>query len=86
MRGRTVQRREAILLLRDMSHFAEAMLVNFVFLRHLGEAADPELEHYELYVKAELGKSSRKFIERIVKKHQLRMRDGLDGFLGDLWT
>jgi len=52
-----VQRREAILLLRDMSHFAEAMLVNFVFvfLRRLGEAANPEWEDYELYVKTELG-------------------------------
>lgn len=81
MRGRTVLRREAILLLRDISGYPEAALINFIFLRRLREPTDFDLEDYELYIKPESGRNSRSFIKRIIKKHGFKTKDGLDGFI-----
>ena len=74
-------RREAILLLRDISSYPEAALINFVFLRRFREATDFDLKDYELYIKPEFGRNGQSFIRQIVKKHGFKMKDGLDGFM-----
>jgi hypothetical protein len=70
-----LDRREAILLLREISDFPEATMVSCVFLNHKHGIPSSTEDGYELYIKMQSGLSAGKNIERVAMEHQLKVRE-----------
>ena len=73
-----MDRREAVLLLREISDCPEAVLIKIVLLKNSGNAANPTRADCTLHIKTELGKSIPKCMARIVEKHSLRIEQDSD--------
>ena len=76
-----MDRREAVLLLREISDCPEAVLIKIVFLKPSGNTANHTRADYKLHIKTELGKSTPKCMARIAKNHDLKIEQDSDGFL-----
>ena len=76
MLGCALDRREAVLILREISDCPEAVLIKLVLLKPSATRTD-----YELHLKTELGNSIPKYMTRVVKNHRLRINHDSDGFL-----
>jgi hypothetical protein len=68
-----LDRREAVLLLQEISSCPEALLINLVLLKPSENPADPTSVDYELHLKTEYGKSIPKCMSGIVRNHGLRI-------------
>ncbi len=80
MRGIDLQRREAVLLLRDIGDCPESKLIRCIFLKPLNRATAFSSESYELYIANSFTKASVKRIKSIVEKHNLLIRES-EGYL-----
>jgi len=76
-----LDRREAVLLLREISDCPEAVLIKLVLLKPSGNTANSTRADFELHIKTELGNFIPKCMARIVKNHGLRINQDSDGFL-----
>ena len=74
-----MDRREAVLLLREISDCPEAVLIKLVLLKPLDNTPNHTRTDYELHIKAELGNAIPKSMAHIVKNHDLRIRQRSDG-------
>jgi hypothetical protein len=75
-----VQRREAVLLLREIGDCPESKLISCIFLKPQKQASDFLSESYELYIANSFTKAAIKRIKSIVEKHDLNMKES-DGYL-----
>ena len=73
-----MERRETILLLREMGECLDSMPISSVFLKNRNNSANSSLDDYELHIKVTLNALTRKFIKQVVRKHQLLLQE-LDG-------
>ena len=80
MRELALQRREIILLLREMGECLDSMPISCVFLKKRNNSTLTLLDDYELHIKATLNSLTRNLIKTVVKKHELRLMES-DGFL-----
>lgn len=80
MRGIFVQRREAVLLLREIGDCPESKLISCIFLKPQSQASEFLPESYELYIANSFTKAAIKCIKSIVEKHDLKMKES-DGYL-----
>ncbi len=80
LRGSALQRRETILLLREMGECLDSMPISCVFLKNLNYSANSSLDDYELHIKATLNTLTRKVIKQAVKSRELLLRES-DGFV-----
>jgi len=80
LRGSALERRETILLLREMGEFLDSMPISCVFLKNRNYSTNSSLDDFELYIKANLNAFTRKVIKQAIRKHQLLLRES-DGFV-----
>jgi hypothetical protein len=80
LRGIFVQRREAVLLLREIDDCPESKLISCIFLKPQNHASDFFPQSYELYIANSFTKAAIKFIKSIVEKHDLKMKES-EGYL-----
>ena len=76
-----MQRREAILLLREMTDFPETILFTTIFLQKVKNDTDANSENYELHIKTDHYKPNHKLIKHIAKKHHLKTKNKPNGYL-----
>jgi hypothetical protein len=72
-----VQRREAILLLREIIDFPEATPFTFIYLKPHRRTCDSE--DLELHVKTYPGSSNHRIIQYLDRKHSFLTKDEPDG-------
>jgi hypothetical protein len=75
-----VQRREAVLLLREISDCPESNLISCIFLKPQNQASEIFPQTYELYIANSFTKAAIKRIKSIVEKHDLNMKES-EGYL-----
>jgi len=80
LRESALQRRETLSLLREMGEYLDSMPISCVFLKNRNNAALPLRDDYELHIKATLSSLTRNLIQKVVRKHELRLKES-DGFL-----
>ena len=80
LRGSALERRETILLLREMGECLDSMPISCVFLKNRNNSAATSLDDYEVHIKATLNAFTRKVIKQAIKKHELLLRES-DGFV-----
>jgi hypothetical protein len=76
-----LQRREAILLLREICALPEAPPLTCVYLTSRNSAVDFSPKDFELHIKANSDAAIRKTVERVAFKHHLEVREESHGFL-----
>jgi len=63
-----------------MGEYLDSMPISCVFLKNRNNAALPLRDDYELQIKATLSSLTRNLIQKVVRKHALRLKES-DGFL-----
>jgi hypothetical protein len=81
LRGRHLQRREAILLLREICALPETPMLTCVYLKSQNSAIDSSSKDFELYIKANGDAAIRKTVEWVAFKHHLEVSEDSHGFL-----
>jgi hypothetical protein len=81
LRGRRLQRREAILLLREICALPEVPLLTCVYLKSQSETIDYSSKDFVLHIKANGNSTVRKTIERLALRHHLEVGEDSHGFL-----
>ena len=76
-----MERREAILLLREIGSYPEAMSFTCVYLKPHSRTGTDRPENLELHVKTNRDISTRQIVERLALKHRLFIKDEPGGFL-----
>jgi hypothetical protein len=76
-----VERREAILLLREIGSYPDAVPFTCVYLKPHSRIGNHGSEDLELHVKTNRDTSTRRIIERLALMHRLLVKDEPGGFI-----
>ena len=75
-----MRRCETTLFLREMNEYVAGMPISCIFLKNQNKTNAPELDDYELHIRASLDLFTRNLITQFVKKRELLLMDS-NGFI-----